>query len=114
MAIGTGRQAAVEGYQVAGKTGTARKPLPDGGYADAAGNYRYVATFVGFLPASDPQLSIIVVIDEPTATIFGGSAAAPAFSELARIALRRLKVPPPATEGPEVILAASPDGDPYE
>ena len=108
---GTGRQAAVEGYEVAGKTGTARKPHPDGGYEDAAGNYRYVATFVGFLPASDPELSLIVVIDEPTTTIYGGSAAAPAFAELARIALRRLKVPPPSGDGPELILAALPAGD---
>ena len=114
VASGTGRQAAVEGYEVAGKTGTARKPLPDGGYADAAGNYRYVATFVGFLPASDPELSLIVVIDEPTATIFGGSAAAPAFAELAQIALRRLKVPPPAGGGRQLILAAVPGGDPHE
>ena len=108
---GTGRRAAVEGYEVAGKTGTARKPHPDGGYEDAAGNYRYVATFVGFLPASDPQLSLIVVIDEPTSTIFGGSAAAPAFAELAQIAVRRLRVPPPGDDGPELILAAIPAGD---
>ena len=108
---GTGRRAAVEGYEVAGKTGTARKPHPDGGYADAAGNYRYVATFVGFLPASDPELSLIVVIDEPTTTIFGGSAAAPAFAELAQIALHRLKVPPPAGDGHQLILAAAPGGD---
>ncbi|MDE0654103.1 MAG: penicillin-binding protein 2 [bacterium] len=109
---GTGRRAAVEGYEVAGKTGTARKPRPGGGYADAAGNYSYVATFVGFLPASDPELSLIVVIDEPTATIFGGSAAAPAFAELAQIAVRRLKIPPPAAGGNELILAAVTGGDP--
>ena len=107
VASGTGGRAAIEGYEVAGKTGTARKPRPDGGYADEAGNYRYVATFVGFLPASDPELSLIVVIDEPTATIFGGSAAAPAFAELAQIALRRLKVPPPAGGGPQLILAST-------
>lgn len=114
VTTGTGRQAAVEGYEVAGKTGTARKPHPDGGYEDAAGNYRYVATFAGFLPASDPQLSLIVVIDEPTTTIYGGSAAAPAFAELARIAVRRLKLPPPDGGGPQLILAATPGGDPRE
>ncbi|MCY4630815.1 MAG: penicillin-binding protein 2 [bacterium] len=108
---GTGRRAAVEGYEVAGKTGTARKPHPNGGYADEAGNYRYVATFVGFLPASAPELSLIVVIDEPTTTIYGGSAAAPAFAELARIALRRLKVPPPDDGEPQLILAATTLGD---
>ena len=111
---GTGRQAAVEGYEVAGKTGTARKPHPDGGYEDAAGNYRYVATFVGFLPASDPELSLIVVIDEPTTTIYGGSAAAPAFAELAQIALHRLKVPPPSDDGRHLILAALPAGESHE
>jgi len=111
VASGTGRQAAVPGFEVAGKTGTARKPHPDGGYEDAAGNYRYVATFVGFLPASDPELSLIVVIDEPTTTIYGGSAAAPAFAELARVALRRLKVPPPSDHGQPLILAALPAGD---
>ena len=111
---GTGRQAAIAGYDVAGKTGTARKPHPDGGYADAAGNYRYVATFVGFLPASDPELSLIVVIDEPTTTIYGGSAAAPAFADLARIALRRLKVPPPPEDGHELILAATAGGAGHE
>ena len=111
---GTGRQAAVGGYEVAGKTGTARKPHPSGGYEDEAGNYRYVATFVGFLPASDPELSLIVVVDEPTTTIYGGSAAAPAFAELAQIAVRRLKLPPPGDGGPQLILAAMPDGDPRE
>lgn len=103
---GTGRRAEVENYEVAGKTGTARKPLPTGGYEDAAGNYRYVATFAGFAPANDPEITVVVVIDEPTTTIFGGSAAAPAFAETARIALRRLKVPPPAGASDELILAS--------
>ncbi|MCY3786375.1 MAG: penicillin-binding protein 2 [bacterium] len=111
VADGTGKQAEVEGYEVAGKTGTARKPHPDGGYEDEAGNYRYVATFAGFAPASDPQVSIVVVIDEPTTTIYGGSAAAPAFAELAQIALRRLTVPPPTVGEPDVILAAPGGGD---
>ncbi len=112
VADGTGKRASVSGYEVAGKTGTARKPHPDGGYEDSAGNYRYVATFVGFLPASNPELSLIVVIEEPTTTIYGGSAAAPAFAELAEIAVRRLKVPPPTNTGPELILAATSVGAP--
>ncbi len=110
VANGTGRMAEVENYEVAGKTGTARKPHPDGGYTDEAGNYRYVAAFAGFAPASDPQLSIVVLIDEPTTTIYGGSAAAPAFAELAQIALRRLVVPPPIAGEPDVILAATSGG----
>ena len=110
VANGTGKRAEVENYEVAGKTGTALKPHPDGGYEDEAGNYRYVAAFAGFAPASDPQLSVVVLIDEPTTTIYGGSAAAPAFAELAQIALRRLVVPPPTEGEPDVILAATPAG----
>jgi cell division protein FtsI (penicillin-binding protein 3) len=92
---GTGTQAAIDGYTVAGKTGTARKPQPGGGYQDAAGNYHYAATFAGFVPAEDPQLSAIVVLDEPTATIFASGASAPVFSRVASYALRRFHIPPP-------------------
>jgi len=87
---GTGLAAAVPGYHVAGKTGTAAKPLPDGsGYSTS----RYVASFVGFVPATRPRLVILVTVDEPT-TIWGGIVAAPAFQELARFALQYLEVPP--------------------
>jgi cell division protein FtsI (penicillin-binding protein 3) len=92
---GTGTAAAIDGYTVAGKTGTARKPQPGGGYQDAAGNYHYEATFAGFVPAEDPQLSVIVVLDEPTATIFASGASAPVFSRIASYALRRFHIPPP-------------------
>jgi len=97
---GTGEAAAVEGYPVAGKTGTARKPQPGGGYEDEAGNYRYVATFAGFVPANDPQLSIVVVIDEPAGDYYGGGVAAPVFSRLAASVLRAYRIPPPATIAP--------------
>ena len=93
---GTGEAAAVEGYPVAGKTGTARKPQPGGGYEDEAGNYRYVATFAGFVPANDPQLSIVVVIDEPAGDYSGGGVAAPVFSQLAASVLQAYRIPPPA------------------
>jgi cell division protein FtsI (penicillin-binding protein 3) len=87
---GTGLAAAVPGYHVAGKTGTAAKPLPDGsGYSTS----RYVASFVGFVPATRPRLVILVTVDEPS-TIWGGIVAAPAFQELARFALQYLEVPP--------------------
>jgi cell division protein FtsI/penicillin-binding protein 2 len=87
---GTGFAAAVPGYHVAGKTGTAAKPLPDGsGYSTS----RYVASFVGFVPATRPRLVILVTVDEPS-TIWGGVVAAPAFQELARFALQYLEVPP--------------------
>lgn len=93
---GTGEAAAVEGYPVAGKTGTARKPQPGGGYEDEAGNYRYVATFAGFVPANDPQLSIVVIIDEPAGDYYGGGVAAPVFSRLAAAVLQAYRIPPPA------------------
>jgi cell division protein FtsI (penicillin-binding protein 3) len=92
---GTGTEASIDGYTVAGKTGTARKPQPNGGYTDGAGNYHYVATFAGFVPAEDPQLSAIVVLDEPTATIFASGASAPVFSQIAAYGLRRFEIPPP-------------------
>ena len=88
---GTGTEAAVDGYQVAGKTGTAAKPDPNGGYSTS----RYVASFVGAVPASDPQLVILVTVDEPS-TIWGGTVAAPAFQEIARFALQYLEIPPDA------------------
>jgi len=92
---GTGKEAAIDGYTVAGKTGTARKPQPSGGYFDAAGHIQYEATFAGFVPAEDPQLSVIVVLDEPSATIYASGATAPVFSRIASYALRRFHVPPP-------------------
>jgi cell division protein FtsI (penicillin-binding protein 3) len=91
---GTGQAAAIDGYTAAGKTGTARKPQPTGGYEDEAGNYHYISTFAGFLPAEDPKLSIIVVIDEPTTSPYAAQVAAPAFAEIGRHALRLIGVPP--------------------
>ncbi len=94
---GTGQNAQVAGYSVGGKTGTARKPQDTGTYQDRGGNYHYVAAFTGMVPAEDPQLSVIVVIDEPTATIYGGGAAAPVFADLSRFALSRFRIPPAAS-----------------
>jgi membrane peptidoglycan carboxypeptidase len=92
---GTGKRAAIDGYTVAGKTGTARKPQPTGTYQDEDGNYHYVATFAGFVPAEDPKLSVIVVLDEPSAgTYFASTVSAPLFAEIAKYALRRFKIPP--------------------
>ena len=94
---GTGTNAAIDGYTVAGKTGTARKPLETGGYGEDEDEYRYVATFAGFVPAEAPQLSLIVVLDEPSASIYGGAVSAPVFADLARFALRLFRIPPAAT-----------------
>jgi cell division protein FtsI (penicillin-binding protein 3) len=87
--VGTGTEAQVPGYWVAGKTGTARKPLRHAlGYSD-----KYVASFIGFLPASNPSLVIAAMLDEPD-TIFGGVAAAPLFAEVAHVSVARLRIPP--------------------
>jgi cell division protein FtsI/penicillin-binding protein 2 len=80
----------VPGYLVAGKTGTAAKPDPHGGYSDT----NYVASFVGIVPASAPRAVILVSIDEPQGQIFGGLVAAPAFRDIARFALQYMDVPP--------------------
>ncbi|MBW3536363.1 MAG: penicillin-binding protein 2 [Actinobacteria bacterium] len=90
---GTGELAAVEGYTVAGKTGTARKPR-DGARGYEAG--AYVASFAGFVPAESPGLTAIVLLDEPK-PIYGGVVAAPVFAEVVRYALRLFRIPPPAT-----------------
>jgi cell division protein FtsI (penicillin-binding protein 3) len=99
VATGTGTAAQIDGYQVAGKTGTARKPQPGGGYVDDNGRYHYVSTFAGFIPAGDPKVSIIVVIDEPTTSAYAAEVAAPAFAEIGRYALRQLRIPPSTTAG---------------
>jgi len=91
VAEGTGELAAVEGYKVAGKTGTAQKP-DRGGYSTS----RYVASFVGFVPASAPRLVIMVMVDEPKGAIWGGVVAAPAFQQIARFGLQYLEIPPDA------------------
>ena len=92
VAEGTGTYAAMPGYQVAGKTGTAQKPDASGGYATG----RYVASFVGIVPASRPRFVILVTVDEPRGAIWGGVVAAPAFQQIARFDLQYLEVPPDA------------------
>jgi cell division protein FtsI (penicillin-binding protein 3) len=105
VVTGTGNSAAVPGYTVAGKTGTAQIPTP-GQDSYVAG--AYMASFVGFAPAANPTLSMIVVLNRPT-PIFGGTVAAPVFSQIMSYALHRYDVPttpgaatttPPATTTP--------------
>lgn len=99
VAVGTGKRAAVDGYTVAGKTGTARKAQPNGTYLDQYGVSRYQATFVGFVPATAPSLSILVMIDEPgDSNVSGGSVAAPVFADVAKVAVRLMNIPPTATD----------------
>jgi cell division protein FtsI (penicillin-binding protein 3) len=95
---GGGKQAAIPGYTVAGKTGTAWKATA-GGYATD----RYLAVFGGIAPASNPRLAAVVVIDEPGAgKYYGGEVAAPVFSGVVGGALRLLAVPPDAPVADEV------------
>jgi len=95
---GTGTEAAIDGYLVAGKTGTAQKAdYVRGGYAEGL----YIASFVGFVPAQDPRLVIAVVIDEPIVDHYGGSVAGPVFRRVGEAALRHLGVP--ADTGGEVL-----------
>jgi cell division protein FtsI/penicillin-binding protein 2 len=87
--VGTGKNAAVPGYVVAGKTGTSQKiEGKTGGYS----HRKVVASFVGFVPAHSPQLAILVTIDEPKVGSWGGTLAAPVFAEVAREALHYLKM----------------------
>ena len=100
---GTAPRARVMGYRVAGKTGTAHKE-ENGGYAE----HKYVSTFVGLAPASDPRLVIAVMLDEPSAgQYYGGVVAAPVFSAVMGGALRMLGVPPDAPLKP---LELPPEG----
>lgn len=98
---GTGINAALDGYSACGKTGTARKIDENGTYS----NDRHVASFIGFAPAENPQVAVLVVIDEPKAQIYGGAVAAPVFKKIVQTALNYLNVPPrPATERLRVAL----------
>lgn len=86
---GTGKHASVPGYRVAGKTGTAQKADGANGYGD-----RHVASFVGYVPARNPALAILIVLDSPRGAYHGGEIAAPVFPRVALPALRRLGIPP--------------------
>jgi cell division protein FtsI (penicillin-binding protein 3) len=101
---GTAPRAAVPGYRIAGKTGTAHKP-EDGGYAEK----KYVSSFAGFGPVSDPRYVIAVMIDEPGAgKHYGGDVAAPVFASVMGAALRMMSVPPDAQPAHEARVPARP------
>jgi cell division protein FtsI (penicillin-binding protein 3) len=102
---GTGKRAqnGIENFSVAGKTGTGLKSQPNGTYLNAAGERVYYASFVGFFPAEDPQVTVLVSIDEPPAgdiNRFGGTAAAPVFAELAPTIVHERGIEPPADSVP--------------
>lgn len=105
--VGTGTLAAIDGYTVAGKTGTARKPLEGRrGYKAGA----YMSSFAGFVPSEKPALTAVVILDEPT-PIFGGLVAAPAFADITQYGLRQFRIPPPPpSAAPETdVPAVDPD-----
>jgi cell division protein FtsI (penicillin-binding protein 3) len=86
---GTAEEAQVEGYTLAGKTGTAEKAIK-GGYSTTD----FVASFIGYAPAKDPRLLVAVMVDTPRGDIYGGTVAAPAFERIMEFALPYLKIPP--------------------
>jgi cell division protein FtsI/penicillin-binding protein 2 len=86
---GTAQEAQVQGYTLAGKTGTAEKP-DKGGYS----KFKFVASFIGYAPQRNPRLLVAVMVDEPQGDIYGGSVAAPAFEKIASFALTYLAIPP--------------------
>ena len=107
---GTAEQAAIPGYAVAGKTGTAQKIDP------ATGRYapdRFVSSFVGFAPAEDPAVTILVIVDEPEGKGWGGTVAAPVFSAIGKEVLHYLKVPPEAAPAGKVLTASLQEGDDF-
>ncbi|MGD8513260.1 MAG: penicillin-binding protein 2 [Deltaproteobacteria bacterium] len=108
---GTGVNAAVRGYRVAGKTGTAQKVDPkEMGYARG----KYIAAFAGFVPARDPKITILVVVDEPKKQHYGGVVAAPVFRRIAQESLQHLKIPPELVIPNEAVgsIRASREGSP--
>jgi cell division protein FtsI (penicillin-binding protein 3) len=85
---GTGQNAAVPGYRIAGKTGTAQAPGPNGGYSG------YTASFIGMAPAEDPKIVVAVTLQRPVNGYYGGTVAAPVFSKVMSYALQERRVPP--------------------
>ncbi len=90
---GTGTQAAMEGYQVCGKTSTAQKASKKGGYA----RNKYIAAFGGFAPQDNPELATLIVVDEPQKDHYGGIVAAPAFKSIMTQSFSYLNIPPSST-----------------
>jgi cell division protein FtsI (penicillin-binding protein 3) len=102
---GTGKRARLEGWRVAGKTGTAQKADPvSGGYSAD----RRFSSFVGFAPAEQPRVVIGVFVDEPKGEVYGGEVAAPAFREIAEYAMKTLGVPPSGPVPAAAVAAAGP------
>ncbi len=106
---GTGKQARLPGYWVAGKTGTAQKAEPGRGYIKG----HYIASFVGVVPADRPRAVIMVLADEPTNGYYGGEVAAPAFRQIAQFLMWYWKVPPNRTATSELPRRPERNPEPY-
>lgn len=98
VCVGTAKEARVSNFTVAGKTGTGLKAQPNGTYLNEFGQRVYYASFVGFFPAEDPQITLLITVDEPPAGSrdrFGGTAAAPVFARMAPTIVHELGITPP-------------------
>ncbi|MDA2808242.1 peptidoglycan D,D-transpeptidase FtsI family protein [Nocardiopsis suaedae] len=98
---GTATQARIDGYRVAGKTGTANRVDPETGRYESRS---YTSMFVGFAPADDPELIVQVVLHNPQKEYYGGEAAGPLFKDVMSFGLKSLKIPPSETEPPNIKL----------
>ena len=87
---GAGKNAQPSGYTAAGKTGTSQKLTPEGKYS----REKYISTFLGFAPAKEPEIAVMVAIDEPKEEYYGGIVAAPVFKDITTKTLRYLNVLP--------------------
>ncbi len=107
---GTGVKASIDGYSVAGKTGTAWKVFDNGSGKLTYGtenDRRYITTFGGLVPAESPEISVVLVIDEPRTATSATTAAAPAFAEIAQYALRVLNIAPAESADDEPLWRAN-------
>jgi cell division protein FtsI (penicillin-binding protein 3) len=98
---GTAPLGQIEGFRVAGKTGTAQRANPECNCYEGGG---YVTTFVGFAPADDPQYVVAVDLERPTSSAEGGQVAAPVFADIMRYALTADAVVPSGTPRPDFVL----------
>lgn len=106
--VGTAKDGRLDGYRIAGKTGTAQKfDRALGAYTD-----KYTSSFVGFTPVGNPRLSMIVVLDSPKEGYYGGEVCAPVFRDIAKQVLRYLRVPPERPLPARIVAAAAPGRTP--
>jgi cell division protein FtsI (penicillin-binding protein 3) len=102
---GTGTRAALDGYSVCGKTGTAKKIDNEGNYTEG----KYIASFVAYTPADRPEIAVLVIVDEPQEKYYGGIVAAPAFRRIAQETLNYLNIPPDGNNGQLAVLNPNED-----